>query len=54
MMKETLQTIQLLIDDVKSDVKLLDLTPIVNKVELISQLLEGAIRGIVEKEDATK
>ncbi len=53
-MKDTLQTAQVLLGDIKGDVKLLNLTTIVNKVELVLQLLEGAVRELGEKEDATK
>ncbi len=54
-MKKTLQRIQLLLDDIKGDLKLLKLTSIENKVEQASQLFEGVVREFeVETEDAKK
>lgn len=53
-MKKTLQTIRVLLDDIKGDVKLLNLTPLENKVERMSQLFEAVVRECGEKEDATK
>ena len=53
-MKNTLKQIQLLIDDIKGDVKLLKLEPLEKKVERVSQLVEGAIGINTEKEDAKK
>ncbi len=47
-MKDTLQTMQVLLGDIKGDVELLSLTPVVNKVELVLQLLEGVVRELGE------
>lgn len=52
-MKQTLQKILILLDDIKGDVKLLKLTPIEKKVERVSQLFEAVVRELdTEKEDA--
>lgn len=54
-MKQTLQTIRILLDDIKGDVKLLNLASIENKVEQVQQLFEGVVREFeVETEDAKK
>ena len=47
-MKATLNTIQLLLDDIKGDVKLFNLTHIEKKIEKVSQLLEGVVRELGE------
>lgn len=48
-MKMTLRKMRVLLDDIKGDVRLLNLTPTIKKVEQLSQLLEAVVR---EKEDA--
>ncbi len=53
-MKETLQTIQTLLHDIKGDLNLLRLTSVYNKLERVTQLFESVVRELKEKEDATK
>jgi len=48
MKRTTFLEILSLIDDIRSDVTLLNLTTIMNKVERVSQLLEGVLREVNE------
>ena len=49
-MKQTLLKIQELVDDIRSDVTLFNLTPTMKKVEKALQLLEGVIGEVKEND----
>ena len=53
MMQKTLREIKRLLEDVRGDVKILNLGPLTYKVERISQLFEGVVRELkTEVKDA--